>query len=111
MAYHKALHGSPIGRSPLACSMLSAVFNLRPPQPRYPFIWDVEKVLCHLKSLPANTNLSDKELTLKLITMLALTATSRCSEISYLNINFMAKTEGKYIFSFKKLTKVCRRSK
>ena len=110
MAYHKALHGSPIGRSPLACSMLSAVFNLRPPQPRYPFIWDVEKVLCYLKSLPAHTNLSEKELTLKLITMLALTATSRCSEISYLNINFMAKTEGKYIFSFKKLTKVCRRS-
>ena len=43
--------------------------------------------------------------------MLALTALSRCSEISYFNINFMAKTEGKYIFSFNKLTKVCRRSK
>ena len=52
-----------------------------------------------------------KKLTLKLTIMLALTATSRCSEISYLNINFMAKTEGKYIFSFNKLTKVCRRSK
>ena len=43
--------------------------------------------------------------------MLALTATSRCSEISYLNINFMAKAEEKYIFSFNKLTKVCHRSK
>ena len=43
--------------------------------------------------------------------MLALTATSRFSEISYLNISFKVKTEEKYIFSFNKLTKVCRRSK
>ena len=43
--------------------------------------------------------------------MLSLTATSRCSEISYLNINFMAKTEGKHIFSFNKLTKLSRISK
>ena len=43
--------------------------------------------------------------------MLALTATFRCSEIGHLNINFMAKTEEKYIFSFNKLTKVCCRSK
>ena len=38
--------------------------------------------------------------------IIALTAISGCSEIRYLNINFMAKTEGKYIFSFNKLTKV-----
>ena len=110
-AYNVPLHGSPIGWSPLICSLLSGVFNLRPPQPRYPFIWDVEKVLCYLKSLPAHKNLSNKELTLKLTMMLALSATFRCSEISYLNIHFMAKTEGKYIFSFNKLTRVCCRSK
>ena len=110
-AYHKPLHGSPIGRSLLVCSLLRGVFNLRPPQPRYLFIWDAEKVLCYLKSLPAHKNLSDKELTLKLTMMLALTATSRFSEISYLNISFKVKTEEKYIFSFNKLTKVCRRSK
>ena len=75
-AYHDSLHGFPAGRSPLVCSLLSSVFNLRPPQPRYPFIWDVEKVLCYLKSLPAHKNLSDKELTLKLTVMLALAATS-----------------------------------
>ena len=42
---------------------------------------------------------------------LALTSTSRCSEICYLSINFMAKTEGKYLFRFDKLRKPCRRSK
>ena len=110
-AYHEPLHGYPIGRSPLVFSLLSGVFNLGPPQRKNPFIWDVDKVLCYLNSLRAHKNLLDKELTLKLTIMLALTATSRCSEISYLNINFMAKTEEKYIFSFNKLTKVCRRSK
>ena len=43
--------------------------------------------------------------------MLTLTATFQCSKISYLNINVMVKGEGKYIFSFNKITKVCRRSK
>ena len=64
-----------------------------------------------MKSLPADKDLSDKEFTLKLAMMLALTLTSRYPEISYSNINFTVKTEGKYIFSFNKLTKVCCRSK
>ena len=110
-AYHEPLHGFPIGQSLLVCSLLNDVFNHRPPQPRYTFLLDVEKVLCYLKSLLAHNNFSDKELTLKLTMMIVLTATSRCSEISYLNINFMAKTEGKYIFSFNNLKKNCRRSK
>ena len=29
--YHEALHGFPIGQSPLVCSLLSGVFNHRPP--------------------------------------------------------------------------------
>ena len=64
-AYHKPLHGFPIGQSPFFCSLLSDVFNHRPPQSRYIFIWDVEKVICYLKSLPALKDLSDKALTLK----------------------------------------------
>ena len=56
-----------------------------------------------MKLLLALKNLSDKELTLELTMILALTAISQCSEISNLNINFMAKAEGKYIFSFNKL--------
>ena len=64
-----------------------------------------------MKSLPAHKDLPDKELTLKLAMMLDLTATCRCSEINYFNINFMAKTEEKYIFSFNKLTKAGRKRK
>ena len=77
-AYHETLDGFPIGQSPLVCSLLSGVCKYRPPQPRYTLIWDVEKVLCYLKSLPAHMDFSDKEFTLKFENMLALAATSRC---------------------------------
>ena len=40
--------------------------------------------------------------------MLALTATSQCSEISYFNIKLMSKTEGKHIFSFNKCMTLCK---
>ena len=41
------------------------IFNKRPPQPKYPFIWDVETVLDFLRKLPGNDFLSNKLLTLK----------------------------------------------
>ena len=36
-ASHEPLCGFPIGQSPLVCSLLSGVFNHRPPHPRYTF--------------------------------------------------------------------------
>ena len=76
-----------MGQSPLVCSLLAGVFNKRPPQPRYTSIWDVDQVITFLKGLPAHKDLSDKEITLKLTVLLALTAASRCSEIKYLKLS------------------------
>ena len=53
-AYYETSHGFPIAQSSLVYSLLIGAFNPRPPHPRYIFIWDVEKVLCYLKSLPAH---------------------------------------------------------
>ena len=108
--YSEPLDGLPIGQSPLACSLLSSAYNQKPPSQNTHSFGMLKKSFCYLKLLPAD-NLSDKELTFKLTVMLVLTATSRCSEISYLNINFMAKTEGNYIFSSDTLTKAYCRSK
>ena len=82
-AYDEPLDRFPIAQSLQVCSLLSGVYNHSQPQPSYTFIWDVKKVLCYLKSLLAQESLSDKELRLKFTMMLALTATSRCSETSY----------------------------
>ena len=51
-AYHEKVEGTPVGKLPLVCSLLTGVFNKRPPLPRYTFIWDVQKVLNYLKCLP-----------------------------------------------------------
>ena len=59
---------------------LTGVFNQRPPQPRYTFVWDVEIVLVCLKTnMPDNSQLSDKDLTLKLPVLTAFSSASRAS--------------------------------
>ena len=111
-AFHEYVEGKPVGKHPQVCALLSGVFNERPPQPRYVFIWDVQVVLNFIKSnWPVSSNLSDKNLTLKLTTLLALTSSSRASAIHHLNINFMITTEKFVQFTFHKLHKSWRRGK
>ena len=64
-----------------------------------------------MKSLSSDDSLSIKDLTLKLTVLLALAAASRASEISYLDITFMGRRPSCYVFSFPKLTKICRPGK
>ena len=53
--------------TPQVSSLISVVFVKRPPQPKYNFIWDVEKVLDYIReNLSDNSALSDKLLTHKL---------------------------------------------
>ena len=42
---------------------MNACFNVKPPQPKYVMMWDVDIVLNHIRSLGANNTLSDKQLT------------------------------------------------
>ena len=63
------------------------MFNNRPPQPKYNFIWDVQLVLDYLKKeLPNNSDLSDKLLTFKVAMLLALTSASRVRGLHILDI-------------------------
>ena len=59
-------------------SLITGVFNNRPPQTKYKFIWDVQLVLDYLKKeFPNNNDLSDKLLTFKVAMLLAFTSASR----------------------------------
>ena len=87
------------------------VFNKNPPKPKYTFIWDVEKVLKYIKTLPTNTELLDRTLPLKLTSLLFLTSARRCHEICYLDIRYMVKTVSSYKFHFSKLTKSWKKGK
>jgi len=59
-AYHNAIEGISVGQHPRVSSLMTRIFNKRPtrifnkrpPLPRYSFIWDVEKVLIFIRTLP-----------------------------------------------------------
>ena len=66
-AYHEYKDEKPVGQHPKVCALLKGVFNKRPPQPRYEFIWDVQIVINYIKSeWGYSEGLSDKLSTLTL---------------------------------------------
>ena len=42
-AFHDYVHGKPVGQHPEVCALVSGIFNNRPPQPRYMFVWSVNQ--------------------------------------------------------------------
>ena len=78
-AYHDPIDGFRLGEHPKVSALLAGIYNKRPPQPRYTFIWDVDTLLRYLKSLPGDQSLSDRLLTFKLTSLLALTSAGRAS--------------------------------
>ena len=47
--YHQPIDGKGLGSNDRVCKLLSWVFNLHPPQPKYTFIWDVQTILEYIK--------------------------------------------------------------
>ena len=105
-AFHEHVDGKPVGQNPLICSLMTGIFNSRPPQPRYSCVWDVQLVLDFIKKSWGNTDkISCKELTYKLVALMALTSASRVSGLHHLDIRYMSKINNNYIFKFHKLHK------
>ena len=109
-AYHNDFDRVPVCQYPRVTALMSVVFNKRPPQPKYTFTWNVEKVLLYIGKLYPNENLTDKDLTLKTTILLALTAASRSLEIKNLDLRFMTKSNNSY-FTLAKLFKSWRKGK
>ena len=105
-SFHGKIEGLPVGQHPEICTLLTGVFNLTPPQPRYSSTWDVQIVLEFLKNnWTGNKSLLNKNLTLKLTLLLAVTSASRASNIYHLEIRFVSLSEEKVVFNFAKLLK------
>lgn len=77
---------------------MKAVYIIRPTKPRYEYIWDVADVLKYLKLLSPVRKLSLKDLSLKLIMLLALLTAGRCQSLVKLNLIHMK--EGKSSVTF-----------
>ena len=94
-----------MGGHPLVTYFIKEIGNSCPPTSRYNFIWDIEQVFKHIRSIPLNNKLNLKLLCLKLATLLILAATNMGSEIKNLDTNFLAKSKNKAVFSLKGFTK------
>ena len=77
----------PVGQHPQVSRVMSGVHNLRPPQPKYGFTWEVELVLSLFKSWPYI--LSPKQLSLKTATLMGLIAIPRTAELHQIDINYL----------------------
>ena len=109
-AYHVHRDGKSVGKHSKVCALLAGIFNQRPPQPIYVFIWDVEIVLQYIRThCYDNLSLNEAGLTCKLTTLLALTTASRTSMIQHFKKEFMANDKDRYIFYFSKLHKSWRK--
>ena len=84
---------------------MRGVFNIRPPQPKYTFSWDVNKVLQHLKLYHPLDKITLKEISLKAIALVALTSGLRAQSIHDLDTNLMSVTNDYYEFRFTKPAK------
>ena len=109
-AFSEYIDGFTVEKHPRICSLVSGVFDLRPPKPRHMFVWDVKQVLDFVKEkFGDNDQLSNKELTLKVTILLALTTSSRISALDILDLNHMTKTSECCEFRFQMLHKYWRR--
>ena len=98
------------GTHPIVIRFMKGVFNSRPTKARYPYTWDVDKVLNYLKTLSPVRQLSLKDLTLKLRMLIVLTNAARVQSVHMLTVKNLKKTFSQFILQFRGLLKQSRPS-
>ncbi|WAR26591.1 hypothetical protein MAR_012295 [Mya arenaria] len=92
--------GFRVENHPLIIRYMKGVFASRPSKPRYTYIWDVDIVLLYLKKLSPVKHLSLKDLTLKLVMLMALTQAARVHTLHLLNFKCNKKLKSEYVLQF-----------
>ena len=87
-----------VANHPFIVRYLKGVFSCSKPSPRYQETWDINPVLTYIESLYPLEKLTLKELSLKLVILLALTSGQRCQTLSFLDIGCMKSTPEYYLF-------------
>ena len=79
--------GSSFGKHPMVKRLLKGVFEDKPSLPRYGKTWDLNVLLCFLRTLPEYDKISLKELTYKLVVLIAILSGQRCQTIHALSMH------------------------
>ena len=99
-----------ISSHPLIVRLLKGIFHVRPPKPRYEFIWDTELVLQFLKNLHPSV-IGLKLLTLKTVALLTLLSGQRVSTLHQFRLSQMQRTPTIVVFNIQGLLKQSRPTK
>ena len=83
--------GQVFGKHGLVIRFMKGVFNARPTRARYLATWDVQTVLSYLKQLAPVRLISLKDLTIKLVMLLALTTGQRGQTFHLLDLSNLAR--------------------
>ena len=100
--------GCRAGNHPLVARFMKGVFNLRPPLPRYAAIWDVQPVLRQLQSMHPVQSLSLKDLSLKLVMLMALTQAARLQTLHLFTIKGLCIEQDCIVVPLRGNIKQCR---
>lgn len=85
--------GLTIGCSPIIKRFMKGVFELKPPRPRYTFIWDVSIVLNFLTNYPSE-DIPLSILTYKCVMLLALASMQRVQTLKSIDVENIIFMEG-----------------
>ena len=99
------------GQHPLVCRFIKGIFECRPSLPRYQETWDVTVVLDYLAKLGPPEKLSLKNLTLKVVMLMALLSGQRRQTLHTLTIDCMQISSDKCVFFINSLLKTSRPGK
>ncbi len=102
------LSNTPFGRHPLVSRFMKGVFNSRPALTKYKEIWDISTVLTYIKTLYPLEKISLKELTFKVVMLLAILSSQRCQTLHALQTKDLIVTDSKVVFIVKSLLKTSR---
>lgn len=81
------VEGCRAGNHPLVNRFLRGVFNLRPSTPRYATTWDVKLVLQKIRLMEPLHSLTLKDLSLKMVMLMAMTQAARIQTLHLLLVN------------------------
>ena len=91
------------GEHPLVKRLVKGIYEKRPALPKYSETWEVDQVLNYFNT--QSENLTLKELTYKLILLMAILTGQRCQTLHLLDIANMNLLEDKCVFFITKLVK------
>ena len=96
-AFGVTIDNMTVGSHKYVCRLLKGIYNERPATARYEDTWDVDLVLKYWKDMQVNANLSLKELTFKLIILIAVITAARIDTMSKLTLENMKRTQDSVI--------------